>query len=67
MPDHISPQDFLASEGTEDWRLTSEGAIALSPTKSFAESARFVQAIGEIPRVEDHRPAVDIATVKGRA
>jgi 4a-hydroxytetrahydrobiopterin dehydratase len=27
---------------------------------SFAEAARFVQAIGQLPGVEDHRPAVDI-------
>src|SRR5512134_943759 len=60
MTDPITPKQFYAAEGVEDWRLTSEGATAFFRTRSFAESARFVQAIGELPGVEDHRPGVDI-------
>ncbi len=60
MADPITPQQFEESEGIEDWRLTSEGATAFFRTRSFAESTRLVQAISEIPGVEDHCPGVDI-------
>ncbi len=60
MTEPIAPSQFNAAEGVEDWRLTSEGATAFFRTRSFAESARFVQAISELPGVEDHRPNVDV-------
>ncbi len=60
MTDHISPKQFEEADGVADWRLTSEGATAFFRTRSFAESARLVQMIGELPRIEDHRPGVDV-------
>lgn len=60
MTDPISPSQFHEVDGVEDWRLTSEGATAFFRTRSFAESARFVQAISELPGVEEHRPGVDV-------
>ena len=60
MTDYVSPREFDEAEGVEDWRLTSEGATAFFRTRSFAESARLVQAISELPGVEDHRPGVDV-------
>ena len=60
MTDQITPSQFHETEGVEDWRLTSEGASAFFRTRSFAESARFVQAISELPGVEDHRPGIDV-------
>lgn len=60
MIEHISPKQFHESEGVEEWRLTSEGATAFFRTRSFAESARFVQAISAIPGIEDHRPGLDV-------
>ena len=60
MTDYLSPKQFYEAEGVADWRLTSEGATAFFHTRSFAESARFVQAIGELPGIEDHRPGVDV-------
>jgi 4a-hydroxytetrahydrobiopterin dehydratase len=60
MTDQITPSQFYEAEGVEDWRLTSEGATAFFRTRSFAESARFVQAISELQGVEDHRPGVDL-------
>lgn len=60
MTDQISPGQFYQAEGVEDWRLTSEGATAFFRTRSFAESTRFVQAISELPGVEDHHPGVDL-------
>jgi len=60
MTDQITPSQFHEAEGVEDWRLTSEGATAFFRTRSFVESARFVQAISELQGVEDHRPGVDV-------
>jgi 4a-hydroxytetrahydrobiopterin dehydratase len=60
MTNPITPSQFHEAEGVEDWRLTSEGATAFFRTRSFAESARFVQAISELQGVEDHRPGVDV-------
>jgi 4a-hydroxytetrahydrobiopterin dehydratase len=58
--DAIRARDFHTGEGLEDWRVLGEGACAFFATRSFAESARLVQAIAEITGVEDHPPAVDI-------
>lgn len=62
MPDFdpISPTEFLASEGVEDWRILSEGMLAFFPTTSFAASAAFVNAIARLDSIADHAPAVDI-------
>ncbi|MFU8773780.1 MAG: VOC family protein [Anaerolineales bacterium] len=60
MSDYITPSQFHEAEGVEDWRLTSEGATAFFRTRSFGESARFVQAISELKGVEDHSPGVDV-------
>lgn len=60
MSDYISGQQFLESQGVEDWRVVSDGACAFFPTATFATSATFVQAIADLAGVEAHRPAVDI-------
>jgi 4a-hydroxytetrahydrobiopterin dehydratase len=60
MTDQITPSQFHEAEGVEVWRLTSEGATAFFRTRSFGESARFVQAISELQEVEEHRPGVDM-------
>jgi 4a-hydroxytetrahydrobiopterin dehydratase len=60
MTDPITPSQFHQAEGVNDWRLTSEGATAFFRTRSFAESAHFVQAISELHGVEDHRPGIDV-------
>ncbi|HVL53294.1 MAG TPA: VOC family protein [Vitreimonas sp.] len=60
MDDGISPSEFHQADGTEDWRLIGDGACAFYRTASLAESARLVQAIGELDGVDDHPPAVDI-------
>src|SRR5882762_6384889 len=60
MTDYISPKQFHDSEGVQDWRVLGDGANAYFPTRSFAESARLVQAIGELPGVDDHSPDVDL-------
>jgi 4a-hydroxytetrahydrobiopterin dehydratase len=60
MTDQISPKQFHEAEGVEDWRVIGDGACAFFRTGSFAASSRLVQAISELPGVEDHMPDVDV-------
>jgi 4a-hydroxytetrahydrobiopterin dehydratase len=60
VSDSITARQFQESEGLGDWRVLGEGASVFFRTGSFAESAKLVQAIGEIPGIEDHPPAVDV-------
>jgi 4a-hydroxytetrahydrobiopterin dehydratase len=60
MTDGISPRQFHESEGVEDWRVIGDGACAYFRTGSFAASAGLVQAISQLPGVEDHKPEVDL-------
>lgn len=60
MTDKISPKQFHESEGVEDWRVIGDGAYAYFQTGSFAAGARFVQAISQLPGIEDHPPDVDV-------
>src|SRR5262245_10848185 len=60
MADQISPKQFHESDGVEDWRGIGDGACAYFRTGSFAASARLVQAISQLPDVEDHKPDVDL-------
>jgi 4a-hydroxytetrahydrobiopterin dehydratase len=56
----ISPSDFHATDGLEDWHVLGDGAYAHVPTADLAASARFVQAIAAIPGIGDHPPAIDV-------
>jgi 4a-hydroxytetrahydrobiopterin dehydratase len=58
--DTITPTQFREAEGAEDWRVLGDGANAFFGTRSFAESARLVHAISELPGVEDNKPDVDV-------
>ncbi|HEX2221454.1 MAG TPA: VOC family protein [Candidatus Limnocylindria bacterium] len=60
MADEISPQQFHETDGLEDWRVLGDGAAICFRTGSFAESVKLLRAIGEIPGVDDHPPAVDV-------
>src|SRR5688572_22215130 len=60
MIDGITPKQFHEADGVEDWRVIGDGACAYYPTTLFAAAARLVQAISELPGVEDHRPDVDL-------
>jgi len=60
MDDAITAREFHASGGVEDWRVLGEGASAFFRTGSFAESARFIAAMGAIDGVGDHPPDVDL-------
>ncbi len=58
--DRISPKQFHGAEGVQDWRVVGDGACAYFRTGSFAAAARLVQAISELPGVDDHYPDVDV-------
>jgi 4a-hydroxytetrahydrobiopterin dehydratase len=60
MADRLSPKQFHESEGVEDWRVIGDGACAYFETGSLAAGARLVQAISQLPGVEDHQPDLDI-------
>src|SRR5919198_1181721 len=62
MTDRISPKQFHESEGVGDWRVVGDGACAYFRTRSLAEGARLVQAISELPSVDDphHHPDIDM-------
>jgi 4a-hydroxytetrahydrobiopterin dehydratase len=60
MTDPISGSEFAASDGVDDWRVVGDGACAFFGTGSFARSARFVAAIGELSGIDDHHPDVDV-------
>jgi 4a-hydroxytetrahydrobiopterin dehydratase len=58
--DPITPQQFHAAAGVADWRVVGDGACACFRTGSFTAGARLVQAISELPALEDHHPDVDL-------
>jgi 4a-hydroxytetrahydrobiopterin dehydratase len=60
VTDGISPKQFHQAEGVDDWRVVGDGACAYFRTGSLAASARLVQAISELPDIEDHPPDVDV-------
>ena len=60
MSDQISPRQFRQSAGVDDWRVLGDGANAYFRTGSFAAGARLVQAISELPGVEDLQPDIDV-------
>lgn len=60
MTDRISPQQFHESAGVEDWRVLGDGACAFFRTSSFGAGAQLVQAISELPGLDDHQPDVDL-------
>ena len=60
MDNQITPTAFEETDGLQDWRVISEGGCIFFRTASLAESTRLVQAIAELPGIEDHPPAMDI-------
>jgi len=60
MTERITPLQFQAADGVEDWRVVGEGACTYCHTGSFGASARLVPSIGELVGVEDHHRDVDV-------
>jgi 4a-hydroxytetrahydrobiopterin dehydratase len=60
MKDGMTARQFRETEGMEDWPVIGDGACAYFRTGSFADSARFVQAISELSGVDGHPPDIDL-------
>lgn len=60
MSERISPAEFHAADGVDDWRVVAEGACAVFHADSFAGAGRFVEAIAALPGVEAHAPDLDV-------
>ena len=60
MSDYISPKQFHESEGVADWRVIGDGTCAFFRADSFADGAKLVQAIAELPGVGPGQPDVDL-------
>jgi 4a-hydroxytetrahydrobiopterin dehydratase len=60
MNDYITPQQFMAAEGTADWRVIGDGMCAFFATDSLATSARLVAEIAALPGAADHPPDIDV-------
>ena len=60
MTETITPQQFHEAEGVGDWRVVGDGACTFFRTSSFAEAARLVQAMSELPGLDAHHPDVDL-------
>ncbi|HKO32537.1 MAG TPA: VOC family protein [Candidatus Limnocylindria bacterium] len=56
----LTASAFEKTDGLQDWRVISEGGCIYFRTASFADSARLVQVIAELPEIGDHPPAIDI-------
>src|SRR5262245_60907179 len=60
MTERISPDRFHRAEGTEDWRVVGEGAVAYFRIGSFAEGVELVQDIGKLEGLDAHHPDIDL-------
>jgi 4a-hydroxytetrahydrobiopterin dehydratase len=60
MSEQITPSQFEESHGAEDWRVLGDGANAFYRTESVSTAARFVQAISELPDIDNHPPDIDV-------
>jgi 4a-hydroxytetrahydrobiopterin dehydratase len=58
MTERVPASRFHEERG--DWRVIIDGANAFFRTSSLGTSARFVQAIADLPGIEDHLPDIDI-------
>jgi 4a-hydroxytetrahydrobiopterin dehydratase len=60
MTEMITPKQFHEAEGVEEWRVVGDGACTFIRTGSFADAVRLVQAVSELPGLDDHLPFVDL-------
>jgi 4a-hydroxytetrahydrobiopterin dehydratase len=60
MVERITPRQFHASPGVEDWRVLFEGARTYFATESFAKGVELVRRIGELADAANHHPNVDL-------
>jgi 4a-hydroxytetrahydrobiopterin dehydratase len=60
MTEQITARQFHADPSLAEWRVIGDGACTFFRTRSFVESARLIQAISELPGLENHTPDVDL-------
>src|SRR4051812_31944181 len=61
MTERISPAEFDASAGVEDWRASPDGvARAHFRTGSFAAGVALIVEIGRLADAANHHPDVDL-------
>ena len=60
MAERISPQQFHAFDGVEDWRVLFDGAKTYFHTGSFAKGVELVDIIGRLADAVNHHPDVDL-------
>jgi len=60
MVEPISPMQFHAAPGVEDWRVLPTGATSYFETGSFAVGAQLVAKIAELADAANHHPDVDL-------
>ena len=60
MPERISPRQFHASDGVDDWKLFTGGAKSYFATGSFATGIELVDAIGRLADAANHHPDIDL-------
>lgn len=56
----VTARAFHDAAGVEDWRVLFSGAHAYFTVGSFAEAARFVNAIADVAEAVGHVPDVDV-------
>lgn len=60
MSTEISPQQFRAADGVQDWRLLFDGANAFYRTRTMAEGAALAGTIAALDGMADVDGAVDV-------
>jgi 4a-hydroxytetrahydrobiopterin dehydratase len=60
MHEQISPRQFHAAAGVEDWRVVFEGACAHFRTGSLAAGVALVAAIGRLADAANDHPDIDL-------
>ncbi len=60
MTERITPRQFHAAAGVEDWRVLVSTACAHFRTRSFADGVALVDAIGLLAEDENHHPDIDL-------
>ena len=60
MAERISPRQFHASDGVEDWRVLFDGAKTYFVTGSFAKGVELVDTIGRLADAANHHPDIDL-------
>jgi len=60
MVTSITPEEFRATDGLEDWRVDADSASITFSTPDFNAGADFVADIAAIADELDHHPDVDL-------